>query len=60
MTKIRTTCTACGVVELTVENVCLEPGRYRFDCPTVGRHSATLPPAERQTFSSRPVSTPVP
>ena len=49
MTKIRTTCTVCGVVDLTVEDVRLEPGRYRFDCPHCGatqRHPATSQTAD--------------
>jgi predicted RNA-binding Zn-ribbon protein involved in translation (DUF1610 family) len=42
MTTIRTTCTTCGDVELTIADVGLElaaganEGRYRFDCPFCG------------------------
>ena len=42
MTTIRTTCTTCGDVELTIDDVGLEmaagsdEGRYRFDCPFCG------------------------
>lgn len=42
MATIRTTCSACGIVELTTEDVGLEvvpglhEGRYRFDCPCCG------------------------
>jgi len=42
MTTIRTTCSRCGDVELTTDDVGLElvghggEGRYRFNCPVCG------------------------
>lgn len=55
MTTIRTTCTACGDVELTISDVGLElaagadEGRYRFDCPFCGA-------TQRRPASQRVVS----
>ena len=37
MTTIRTTCLSCGTVDLTVNQIILEPERYRFDCPECGK-----------------------
>lgn len=55
MTTIRTTCTTCGDVELTIADVGLElssgaqEGRYRFDCPFCGT-------TQRRPASQRVVS----
>ncbi len=55
MTTIRTTCTTCGDVELTIADVGLElssgahEGRYRFDCPFCGA-------TQRRPASQRVVS----
>ncbi len=55
MTTIRTTCSACGDVELTPSDLALElapsasSGHYRFDCPYCGK-------TERRPASQRVVS----
>ena len=55
MTTIRTTCTSCGDVELTIDDVGLEmasgsdEGRYRFDCPFCG--TTQRRPASRRVVS---------
>ena len=49
MTTIRTTCPDCGTVELTISQVTLEPGRYRFDCPQCD--TTRLHPASARTVS---------
>jgi uncharacterized Zn finger protein len=44
MTTIRTTCPTCGDVELSITQVIVEPGRYRFNCPncdTIRHHPTT-------------------
>jgi predicted RNA-binding Zn-ribbon protein involved in translation (DUF1610 family) len=40
MTTIRTTCPNCGDLELTIDQIQLEPGHYRFyrfGCPECGK-----------------------
>jgi predicted RNA-binding Zn-ribbon protein involved in translation (DUF1610 family) len=55
MTTIRTTCSTCGDVELTIDDVGLElspgadEGRYRFDCPFCG--ATQRRPASRRVVS---------
>jgi hypothetical protein len=55
MTTIRTTCSICGDVELTIDDVGLElspgadEGRYRFDCPFCG--ATQRRPASRRVVS---------
>ena len=46
MTTIRTTCLDCGTIDLTVNQVTLEPERYRFDCPECG-NTRTHPASQR-------------
>ena len=48
MTTIRSTCLSCGTIELTADQITLEPERYRFDCPDCG-NTCTHPAGQRTT-----------
>ena len=39
MTTILTTCRNCGTLDLTIDEIMLEPGHYRFECPECYRPS---------------------